>query len=133
FLEKLEKFSGDLTREAKVLRVKEPKLRELIASAKRPLVFLDYDGTLRSYVINPKEAIPDARILNVLERLSKVADVYVVSGRDGATLDAWVGHLDVGLVCEHGLAFKRPGSEWQGRRNVSGSALVRLVKPLFEE
>jgi trehalose 6-phosphate synthase/phosphatase len=133
FLEKLEKFSGDFTREPKALRVKDPKLRELITKAKRPVVFLDYDGTLRSYVINPKEAVPDARILRLLERLSKVAHVYVVSGRDGATLDSWMGHLNVGLVCEHGLAFKLPGGEWQGRRNVSGTALIRLVKPLFEE
>jgi len=133
FLEKLEVFAGDQSREAKVLRVNEPPLKRLIESARRPLVFLDYDGTLRSYVINPREAVPDQRILKVLERLSRVADVYVVSGRDGNTLGDWLSHLDLGLVCEHGLAMKLPGGEWQGRKNVSGSALARLVKPLFEE
>src|SRR5690606_14956004 len=86
-----------------------------------------------SYVINPREAVPDQRILKVLERLSRVADVYVVSGRDGNTLGDWLSHLDLGLVCEHGLAMKLRGGEWQGRKNVSGSALARLVKPLFEE
>lgn len=133
FLEKLEGFSGDRSRVAKTLRIKDPQVKKLLESAKRPIVFLDYDGTLRSYVINPKEAVPDKRILNVLERLSRVADVYVVSGRDGATLGEWLGHLDIGLVCEHGLALKLPGGDWQGRRNVSGSTLARLVKPLFEE
>ncbi len=133
FLEKLETFSGDRSQEARVLRVKEPAVRRVIEQAKRPVVFLDYDGTLRSYVINPREAVPDERILNVLKRLSLVADVYVVSGRDGETLGDWLGHLDIGLVCEHGLAMKLPGGEWEGRKNVSGSALARLVKPLFEE
>lgn len=133
FLEKLEAFGGDKSRDIKTLNVKAPPIKKMVESAKRPLVFLDYDGTLRSYVINPKEAIPDGRILSVLERLSRVADVYVVSGRDGATLGAWLGHLNLGLVCEHGLALKLPGGEWQGRRNVAGSALARLVKPLLEE
>lgn len=133
FLDKLETFSGDRSRVAKTLRVKDPEIKRMIENAHRPLVFLDYDGTLRSYVINPKDAAPDKRILSVLERLSRVADVYVVSGRDGKTLGDWLGHLPIGLVCEHGLALKLPGGEWEGRRNVSGPALLRLVKPLFQE
>ena len=133
FLEKLESFSGDRSREAKVLRMKDAEVKKVVEQAKRPIVFLDYDGTLRSYVINPREAVPDKRILKVLERLSRVADVYVVSGRDGETLGEWLGHLNIGLVCEHGLAMKLPGTDWQGRKNVSGSALARLVKPLFAE
>lgn len=133
FLEKLETFSGDRNRVAKTLRVKDPAMKLKIESAKRPLVFLDYDGTLRSYVINPKDAVPDKRILTILQRLSRVADVYVVSGRDGKTLGDWLGHLQIGLVCEHGLSLKLPGGKWESRQNVSGSALFRLVRPLFEE
>lgn len=133
FLEELEGCSGNVTRELLKLRVSEPSMRERVLGAKRPLVLLDYDGTLRPYVINPRDAGPDGRILKTLERLSRVADVYVVSGRDGATLDEWLGHLDIGLVCEHGLALKVPGGSWAAMRNVSGSALSRLVRPLFEE
>ncbi len=133
FLKKLETFGGDQSRQAQVLKIKSPPVRRMVEEAKRPLIFLDYDGTLRSYVINPREALPDKRILKVLGRLSKVADVYVVSGRDGKTLDDWLGGLNIGLVCEHGLATKLPGEDWQGRKNISGAALSRLVKPLFEE
>ena len=133
FLEKLDHCRGKTNREITQLKVKESPVYEKIKKARRPLVFLDYDGTLRSYVINPKDAVPDRRILNILERLSKVADVYVVSGRDGATLEEWLGHLDIGLVCEHGLAMKMPDQPWQGRKNISGAALTRLVKPLFKE
>lgn len=133
FLERLETLDGQRSRVAKILRVSEPEVERMIEDAQRPLVLLDYDGTLRSYVINPKDAAPDKRILTVLTRLSQVADVYVVSGRDGKTISDWLGHLRIGLVCEHGLSLKLPGGDWVDRRNVSGAALLRLVKPLFEE
>ncbi len=133
FLDRLETFTGDPQHPATLLRVGEDPVRSMVEKAKKPLVFLDYDGTLRSYVINPKEAVPDERILKVLRRLSESATVYVVSGRDGKTLEQWLGKLPIGLVCEHGLAIKPPGGEWTMRANVSGSALARLITPLFDD
>lgn len=133
FLTRLEELRGDRTENVQLLDMNEPGLQELAKCARRPLVVLDYDGTLRSYVINPQDAIPDRRILRTIERLSEVADVYVVSGRDGDTLDRWLGHLNVGLVCEHGLAMKRPSENWQGSVKVNFASLSRLVRPLFEE
>ncbi|NLE86972.1 MAG: bifunctional alpha,alpha-trehalose-phosphate synthase (UDP-forming)/trehalose-phosphatase [Myxococcales bacterium] len=133
FLTRLEHLSGDPHHEAKLLRINEEPVLGLVKNARSPLVFLDYDGTLRSYVINPKEAVPDARILNVLQRLAEYATVYVVSGRDRRTLEDWLGGLPIGLVCEHGLSIKPPGGEWQDRTNVSGSALARFVRPLLED
>ncbi len=133
FLDLLETFGGDPSHEASLFRARERTMKARLQAARRPLVFLDYDGTLRSYVINPREAVPDARILKVLEDLSKYATVYVVSGRDSTTLEAWLGHLPIGLVAEHGLALRPPGERWQQRANVSGSALTRLVRPLFED
>jgi len=133
FLDQLEAVGGDPQHESSLFRVGEKTTQARLAKAKRPLVFLDYDGTLRSYVINPKEAVPDERILSVLKKLSQVATVYVVSGRDSATLESWLGHLPIGLVCEHGLAIRPPQGQWEQRTNVSGSALTRLVQPVFED
>ncbi len=133
FLDRLEEFSGDPTHEAALFRVREHRMKARVEKARRPLVFLDYDGTLRSYVINPREAVPDARILNVLEELAQHATVYVVSGRDGNTLESWLGQLPIGLVAEHGLSMRAPGEKWHQRANISGSALTRLVRPLFED
>ncbi len=134
FLTELEQVRGDPQHVSKVLKVGDEPVRSLAKNAKAPLVLLDYDGTLRAYVTTPKDAVPDERILSVLRRLAERAHVYVVSGRDAKTLDAWLGALPVGLVCEHGLAIKSPGSgEWQRRTNVSGSALSRVVRPLFED
>lgn len=133
FLRQLEGFVGDVTREVRKFQLTDPVLKQQVEDAERPVLFLDYDGTLRSYVPNPKAAYPNARILHVLERLVAVADVYVISGRDAATLDAWLGHLGVGMVCEHGLALKLKGGQWQTRKNLSNTVLERLVRPLFEE
>lgn len=133
FLSQLEQLSGDPLHQTKLLRVTEEPVLSMVQRAKRPLVFLDYDGTLRSYVINPKEAVPSERILNVLKGLAEHATVYVVSGRDRTTLETWLGALPIGLVCEHGLSIKPPGGDWQDRTNVSGSALARFVRPLLED
>ena len=56
-----------------------------------------------------------------------------VSGRDAFTLEKWLGRLTLGLVCEHGLAMKAPGQNWQQLAKVNAVALHRLVRPLFEE
>ena len=133
FLEKLQSLGGDPTLSAKLLDVREPQLTKLITSSKRPLVVLDYDGTLRAYVVNPQEASPDQRLLRTLTRLCRCADVFLVSGRTAATLDQWFAHLPLGLVCEHGLSMKLPGGEWLGSIKVNTSQLNRLIRPLFEE
>src|SRR5690606_18738532 len=80
FLDRLEEFGGDPTHHASLFRAREKDMQSRLRKARHPLVFLDYDGTLRSYVINPGEAVPDARILQVLEDLARHATVYVVSG-----------------------------------------------------
>ncbi len=133
FLEQLEELRGDPSVSVQLLDMNDEHLSSLAKRAKRPLVVLDYDGTLRSYVINPLDAVPDKRILRTIEHLSELAQVYVVSGRDGDTLERWLGHLNIGLVCEHGLAMKLPGSQWQGSVKVNIAGLNRLVRPLFEE
>jgi trehalose 6-phosphate synthase/phosphatase len=86
---------------------------------------------LRSYVVDPAKAVPDQRMLNVLARLADLATVYVVSGRSKETLESWLGSLRIGLVCEHGLAFKPPGGPWEAPAKVNAAALFRLVEPIF--
>src|SRR5690606_23531655 len=49
FLSRLEQLTGDPHHEAKLLKVTEEPVHSMVKEAKSPLVFLDYDGTLRSY------------------------------------------------------------------------------------
>jgi trehalose 6-phosphate synthase/phosphatase len=133
FLDQLEGTAKEARPSAELLDVSSKKLAPLVRRAERPLVVLDYDGTLRSYVIDPQKAAPEPRTLEVLRRLSELAMVYVVSGRSQTTLESWLGRLRLGLVCEHGLALKPPGGEWLPPAKVSSTALFRLVEPIFED
>lgn len=87
------------------------------SSSKKDRIFLlDYDGTLSPMTRHPKLAAPSGRVIEVLTKLAKSPHnkVYVISGRDKDSLDHWLGHLNVGLACEHGTLFKPIGAkEWQ--------------------
>jgi trehalose 6-phosphate synthase/phosphatase len=131
FLDRLEASVSDLAPVTELFAVQRPQIAERFARAERPLILLDYDGTLRSFVIDPRDAAPDARIRAVLRDLSAYARVYVVSGRSADVLESWLGELPIGLVCEHGLSIRNWKEDWQAPVVVSGSALRRLVEPLF--
>ncbi len=99
----------------------------------RPLVMLDYDGTLQPHATVPAEAAPSQRVLDVLALLAERATVYVVSGRSAAVLDAWLGGLPIGLACEHGLAIKGPGGAWSERPPIDRSVLEDVVRPVLRD
>ena len=53
----------------------------------------------------PNAAVPPPEMLDALERLTKdeTVYVYIISGRDQAALDKWLGHIKhLGLSAEHG-------------------------------
>jgi trehalose 6-phosphate synthase/phosphatase len=83
------------------------------------LLFIDYDGTLMSFDPDPQAVRPDEEVLRMLTDLA--ADprntVVINSGRDKATLQKWLGHLDVHMAAEHGVWMKENGS-WQLNPNV---------------
>jgi trehalose 6-phosphate synthase/phosphatase len=51
----------------------------------------------------------------MLEELGKDErnEVVVVSGRSARDLEAWLGHLPIHLVAEHGAAIRKAGHKWQ--------------------
>lgn len=95
-------------------------IRTSYARAKTRLIFLDYDGTLVPFASAPSGAMPDRELLELLERLSQDPKnhVYLISGRDRATLGRWFDGIKLDFVAEHGAWVKRHGNDWQ------------LVKPL---
>lgn len=76
----------------------------------RLAILLDHDGTLVPFAERPELAVPDAALLALLEGLVRHAAVHVVSGRPRADLDAWYGHLPLGLHAEHGLWSRVAGA-----------------------
>lgn len=82
-------------------------------SAKRPLLLLDYDGTLAPIVPRPEDAAPTPELLAALRQLAKRASVVILSGRSRDDLERWLGKLPITLIAEHGAAKRdKGGTEW---------------------
>lgn len=110
------------------------RFEELAAAlaGRRPVVFLDYDGTLTPIVERPEAATLAAPMRRVLERLSERLPVVVVSGRGREDVAARVGLSGITYAGGHGfdLAAAEGGSEgppelgagWQARPAVAAAA-----------
>lgn len=83
-------------------------------SAKKRVLFLDYDGTLRNFTPDyaSSRLAPPKYLLKILEKLGnkRSSEVYIISGRPHSTLEKWLGHLPVNLVAEHGAWIKQNGA-----------------------
>jgi trehalose 6-phosphate synthase/phosphatase len=112
-----------------VAREVVPRFRQ----ARRRIVFLDYDGTLRSFEARPEAARPDRELLFLLERLSTQpgTTLVLVSGRGRETLDLWFGHLPIGLVGEHGGEVRSTDGVWSTRADIT-VAWKDAVRPYLE-
>jgi trehalose 6-phosphate synthase/phosphatase len=91
------------------------KLLQQYRESERRLLLLDYDGTLVSFVRRPTQAVPDADLLAQLQRLATHSKntVVIISGRDEAILEEWLGDTGVNLVAEHGAKVRLAGQkEW---------------------
>ena len=81
----------------------------------RPLLFLDYDGTLAPIVDDPAAAGPHPDVPALLVRLAAAHPVVVVTGRDLAALGRLLvgpdgAPVDVRAVGLHGAEWGRPGA-----------------------
>lgn len=92
----------------------EDRLKAAYGKSERRLLLLDYDGTLVPIVELPGQAAPGPTTLEVLKALSSDPKnfVVVISGRDRATLERWVGSFRVALVAEHGAFRRQPHGGW---------------------
>ena len=93
------------------------KLLTRYRRAKKRLFMFDYDGTLTPIVTDPQAAIPSDKIIRTIKTLAQDRrnNVWIVSGRDQAFLEEWMGHIsELGLSAEHGSFVRQPESEeWE--------------------
>ena len=76
---------------------------------KRPVVFLDYDGTLTPIVARPELAILNEAVRRTLVALAERCPVAVVSGRDRADVQGLVGLDNLIYAGSHGFDIRGPG------------------------
>lgn len=107
-------------------------IRDYTKSYKR-LLLLDYDGTLVGFKGKPAWAQPDSEIMSLLQSLSGDTKntVVVISGRDKATLDKWLGVLDAAFVAEHGAWIKQKGQDWECIQSFK-TEWKDIIRPILE-
>jgi trehalose 6-phosphate synthase/phosphatase len=93
------------------------KMLSRYRNSSRRLFMFDYDGTLTPIVRDPQAAIPSDRVIRTLKSLASDPrnQVWIISGRDQAFLDEWMGHIsELGLSAEHGSFMRMPNSSaWE--------------------
>ena len=91
------------------------KLLDVYSKSKARLILLDYDGTLVHFAEKPEKAKPTEELQKLLTSLAHNVknEIVIISGRNRETLDKWFGHLDIGLVAEHGAWIKERSKEWE--------------------
>ncbi|MBG8555497.1 bifunctional alpha,alpha-trehalose-phosphate synthase (UDP-forming)/trehalose-phosphatase [Hymenobacter guriensis] len=109
------------------------QLREQYQGAGQRLLLLDYDGTLAPFNANPQRAKPDQELLLLLRALAEMPQnrVVIISGRDRQTLEAWLGHLPIDFIAEHGVWLRPAGEEWQLFQTLNNE-WMRDIRPILE-
>jgi trehalose 6-phosphate synthase/phosphatase len=108
---------------------------EPLRTARRLVLFLDYDGTLVPYAMSPELAVPDPALEDLLRRLvaRPRTEVHLVSGRSSGFLDHWFGKLDLFLTAEHGAESRYPGEKtWTSHVDVFGDWREK-VRPVLTD
>lgn len=99
------------------------QLKQQFRVAEKPVIFLDYDGTLVGYQARPQAASPTRELKSVISQLARKALVVIISGRDRDTLGKWFEHDPVNLMAEHGLWVRRKdkGEGWTAMMTIDSS------------
>lgn len=85
----------------------EAEVREKLRGRKMA-VFLDYDGTLTPIVNRPQDAQLSVQMKSIIERLSAVCQVAVISGRDRQDVSSMVASDELIYAGSHGFDISGP-------------------------
>jgi trehalose 6-phosphate synthase/phosphatase len=109
----LDDLGVEVTREpARVSIVPTNDVVDRIRAAERPVLLLDYDGTLVEHAPTPELAKPDEELLDLIGKLTERAEVHIVSGRLRSDIESFFGSLPVALHAEHAFWYRPSGGEW---------------------
>ncbi|RZJ34813.1 MAG: bifunctional alpha,alpha-trehalose-phosphate synthase (UDP-forming)/trehalose-phosphatase [Flavobacterium sp.] len=115
-----------------------PQIRETLVteyrSANKKLVLLDYDGTLVGFRDNPEDAIPDAELYELLDRINSDAEteVAIISGRNKEFLAQWFNGTGYTLISDHGVWMRRSGKDWE-KLEEPRTEWKESIRPVMED
>jgi trehalose 6-phosphate synthase/phosphatase len=101
--------------------------------AKKRLFFIDYDGTLTGFKIDPQKASPDKELYNLIDQLNEKEgnDIYLISGRDKETFARWFLHKKYNMIVEHGVWISELGQEFKMLEKVNKDWMEK-IHPVLE-
>ena len=93
----------------------ESKILDKYNSAKKRIIFLDYDGTLVGFKDRPEDAKPDEELYEILDKLAgdPKNELVLISGRDRDFFNKWFGDKGYTLIVEHGVWIRKPDADWK--------------------
>lgn len=74
-----------------------------------PIIFLDYDGTLVQIVMDPENCYADEDLKDVLSKLRKKYETYIVTGRSIKDIRKFLG-MEYNIVALHGAIWSVNGN-----------------------
>ena len=106
---------------------------EDFSMAKKRLLFLDYDGTLSGFQVDPQKAGPDKELYGLLDALNSLpnTDMYLVSGRDKETFAKWFLPKKYNMIVEHGVWISEKGEDFRMLENVRNDWMEK-IRPVLE-
>ena len=101
--------------------------------AKKRVFFIDYDGTLTGFKIDPQKASPDKSLFKLLDQLNEKEgnDIYLISGRDKETFGRWFLPKKYNMIAEHGVWISENGEEFRMLENVNKDWMEKIY-PVLE-
>ena len=79
-----------------------------LASGKRVVVFLDYDGTLTPIVSNPNLAVISESMRGTVKRVAQTFPTAIITGRGRRKVEGFVQLDELFYAGSHGLDIKGP-------------------------
>lgn len=108
------------------------KVVDQFSQSEKRIFFLDYDGTLAGYHVDPEKALPGDELYFLLnELILKNVEIVIISGRGRNFLEKYFGHLPVELIAEHGVWIRNQGSEWRMSQNLEKN-WMDSIRPIIE-
>lgn len=94
----------------------------------RPLLLLDYDGTLAELTEDPDAAVPHPEVPDLLRALGRRVPLRVISGRRVADLARLLPVPELTAIGVHGMEEGRLGGEVGSRLDWAGQELMNSVR-----
>ncbi len=99
-----------------------------IFKSKKPVIFLDFDGTLAPIVSNPEDACLSLDMYELLKKLLEQATCVILTGRDRTDIEQRINLQGIIFAGSHGYEIKGSELEWVYTEGLSSVAALDVAQ-----